>query len=308
MKGIRTDRLQGVLENLERAIEAHERWHEDLLRSLVCSLPHDPVDLSQDAHLQCRFGRWHAAEAPQELRAASGFAELAAAHEALHAGAATLLRKRQQGQRISVADYDAFAHARNALLLRLRELKLHIEERLYRRDQLTGAENRLELMPCLQALHAQVLHGHSGGVVVLMDIDHFKRVNDRYGHQVGDRVLSEMIECLAGQLRPCDKVFRYGGEEFLITLGGVSSSEAFAVIERIRERLAVCDFHTREGATFHVTASFGIAPMVAEADVEDTIGRADVALYAAKAAGRNCTRVWSVLMPRRPGEKTSAPG
>lgn len=307
-KSMRTNQLQDILENLEQAIEAHERWHEALLRSLVCNLPHAAVDLRQDAHLHCRFGRWYAAEAPQELRAASGFTELAAAHEALHARATDLLQRRQQVQCIAVEDYDPYVQARHALLQRLRELKQGIEYRLYRHDQLTGAKNRLELMPQLRLLHEQAVQRRSGGVLVLMDLDHFKRVNDRFGHQVGDRVLSETINCLTDQLRPHDKVFRYGGEEFLIALVDIGSSDAFAVVERIRKRLAACEFRTREAAPFHVTASFGIAPVVADVDVADSIDRADVALYAAKAAGRNCTKLWSEKMAKRLSDAPSSAG
>ncbi|HHM05228.1 MAG TPA: sensor domain-containing diguanylate cyclase [Gammaproteobacteria bacterium] len=130
---------------------------------------------------------------------------------------------------------------------------------------------------------------------LLLDVDHFKKVNDNYGHQTGDQVLREVAALIRAQLRGSDVLSRYGGEEFAALLARLRAAEAAEVAERIRDNVACHRFATQDGLPFQVTLSIGVAaycprqPMDLDAQPrgEVLVGHADRALYEAKSAGRN---------------------
>ncbi|WP_169577642.1 diguanylate cyclase [Sinimarinibacterium sp. CAU 1509] len=288
-----SDHLQPSLRALEQAIYSHELWVKDLLRTIICRLPVDRRDLDADAHHHCRFGQWFYDDAPRELRRLDGFAAMESEHEHLHRLAAKLLHTVMSDESIHSNDYDEFANTRDRLLLQLQTLKQQIEEMLYNRDPLTGAETRTQMLPVLRDLHAMAQRKVLDCCVSIMDLDHFKQVNDNFGHQAGDRVLSAAVSRMQEVLRSYDKVFRYGGEEFLILMPNTELSVAHTVVERIRERLAAEPLTHHNGTPVSITASFGITWLDSGCGVEESIHRADMAMYAAKKAGRNCTIVWS---------------
>jgi len=122
--------------------------------------------------------------------------------------------------------------------------------------------------------------------VLMIDIDHFKRVNDTYGHQVGDHAIQAMAEACKNTTRPTDIVARYGGEEFIVTLTHTDRVGALKVAERLREAVAEIALPTEQGA-LSFTISIGLSTYVKRSAVEQIIGRADQALYKAKETGRN---------------------
>ena len=126
-----------------------------------------------------------------------------------------------------------------------------------------------------------------------MDLDHLKEINDRHGHGVGDQVLAAVVRHVTEHLRPYDKVFRYGGDEFLISLPGADLEIGKKVIGHIREQIAAAP-HIASPAGYPIatTASFGLALLEPDISVEDSIDRADKALLVAKAAGRNRVCSW----------------
>jgi diguanylate cyclase (GGDEF)-like protein len=134
----------------------------------------------------------------------------------------------------------------------------------------------------------------------MMDIDHFKNINDTYGHAMGDRVLGTLVRQLKTELRPYDMLFRYGGEEFLICMPSTDLKNASDTIDRLRQSLAAVTFEGcgegGEAPSFHVTVSFGLTLLAPDVSVETSIERADKALYAAKATGRNRASVWDASM------------
>jgi diguanylate cyclase (GGDEF)-like protein len=127
--------------------------------------------------------------------------------------------------------------------------------------------------------------------MLILDIDHFKLVNDKYGHAAGDAVIRRVGELIAQTLRETDKVARFGGEEFVVLLREVNQQEAHDLAERIR--LIIAEARTAfDGREIGITASIGCASITAhDRDIEELIERADRALYAAKAAGRNCVQL-----------------
>jgi len=129
--------------------------------------------------------------------------------------------------------------------------------------------------------------------ILMVDIDHFKHVNDTHGHQVGDLVLIAFAECLRQSSPDPDWVVRFGGEEFLIALLEVDRAEAYAIAERLREHIAEMRVDIGDGEQVAITASIGVATSAPGQDLEDVIAHADRALYRAKRDGRNLVRAES---------------
>lgn len=159
-------------------------------------------------------------------------------------------------------------------------------ERLSRTDSLTGLPNRRRAEEALHEAMARFQRYRQGSVVAVADIDHFKRVNDACGHEAGDDVLREIARIMAGCVRECDLVARWGGEEFLILLPQTDIPGASALLERIRQAIAAAGLGCGTPST-PVTATIGAAEIRPGERLEDVIRRADEALYAGKAQGRD---------------------
>jgi len=159
-------------------------------------------------------------------------------------------------------------------------------------DGLTGLYNRRYLDVHLQKLLAKNLENHKSLAVLILDIDHFKGVNDTYGHDVGDQILKVFAERLRDNLRSFDMVARMGGEEFVVVLPDVSDDRPYMVSERLRLAIAESPIpcSTPEG-NLSITTSIGGVIIGPEAiTAEEAIKRADVGLYEAKKNhGRNCS-------------------
>jgi diguanylate cyclase (GGDEF)-like protein len=160
------------------------------------------------------------------------------------------------------------------------------------RDALTGLLNRVSLEDRLaRELERQARYGH-GLAVLVLDLDHFKQVNDAHGHAVGDRLLSAVGGALAEGLRASDGAARVGGEEFVVLLPECERSRAVATAEKLRRRLAELRVPLASGDELGVTVSVGVAVCSAPGtDAAGLLARADAACYLAKRAGRN--RVWA---------------
>jgi diguanylate cyclase len=296
MVAFSTEELQTVLLQLDQAIYNHEQWSKGLDRTLICKSHCDQRDVSPDAHRQCQFGQWYYTYASARLQQLPAFVAIEAEHERMHQLAARLLMAVAAGKAISPYEYDNFSQTLERLRLQLHTLKRELGEQLYNRDPLTGANTRIGLLTELREQHELVKRRVQPCGLVMMDLDHFKAVNDGHGHPAGDQVLVETAAFLMAHLRTYDKVFRYGGEEFLICLPSMGVAVSMGVVERLREDLAQKEFSLADGTALQITASFGVAELDANLPVEATLDRADKALYAAKEAGRNCSRVWDPAM------------
>lgn len=156
-------------------------------------------------------------------------------------------------------------------------------ERLATHDPLTGVKNRRAMEEDMQA--AVAAHARTGApyVLIIFDLDHFKRINDVYGHAVGDDVLVECAELIQRHTRKTDCLYRFGGEEFVLLMPGVKPDGIRAVAENLRYKLA----NELSNPVGSITASFGVAPLHDSDDADRWMARADQALYEAKATGRN---------------------
>ncbi len=192
----------------------------------------------------------------------------------------------------------------------LKELNLHLEEQVEKRtlalmeknlaledlsrqlefyahtDPLTQLGNRRSGSKHFNSTFQRQQLAPDSGInfaIALLDIDDFKAINDNYGHDQGDQALMAVASCLRDSIRPTDAVFRWGGEEFLLILHNVDTSEARASCERLREQVALLEIPDLPS----VTASIGLRCYAGESSVDDMLKHADEALYLAKQQGKN---------------------
>jgi diguanylate cyclase (GGDEF)-like protein len=191
--------------------------------------------------------------------------------------------------------YAELTRLNNQLLTMQRELeKKNCElERLAYYDTLTGLLNRRAILEKLDEWLRQVRRYSDRLSVVMVDLDHFKHVNDTFGHRTGDRVLADIAGLMRRSVRQADFCGRYGGEEFLVLLPQTDVAGAAVMSERMRTAVEGTPMHIPEGGTFQITASFGAAEYCDGDDEDLLVGRADAALYRAKECGRNRTEIAS---------------
>ncbi len=206
--------------------------------------------------------------------------------DALEAGAYDYIKK-------PLDEPEVVARVRSALRYKIAQDKLR---EMAMRDSLTGLYNHALIMEFLDKELYQQRRKNSPLCFVMADIDHFKSINDNYGHLTGDLVLREISQRLASSLRHGDLIGRYGGEEFAIIFRGVDGSMGPVLSERIRQMIADNPVITPAG-DLKITMSFGLACSTSHSDATylQIVAQADEALYAAKAQGRN--RVLSYQNP-----------
>ncbi|GAB4183774.1 MAG: hypothetical protein OHK0024_23750 [Thalassobaculales bacterium] len=205
--------------------------------------------------------------------------------------------ERQAREAIAAAETRATAEARQAEEFRRRVGQdLDALRRLAETDPLTGLLNRRAFLgEAEQVLALQRGQGGPAVAVLMVDIDHFKRVNDVHGHAAGDQAIRTVGQVIHSKVRESDRVARFGGEEFVVLMRDADEAGAVGLAERMRLAIAGTPI-IAGGAVLHVTASIGLALASGEdRDIEDLIARADRALYGAKSAGRN--RVTSAAAP-----------
>lgn len=220
--------------------------------------------------------------APVIMLTGSGSEEVAV--QALQEGAVGYLPKAKAKEKL--------AGTIDAALERWRQMqrsKANLEEleRLANYDSLTGLYNRGAILRKLEELINYARRYKEEFSLSLMDIDYFKKVNDQYGHLIGDEVLEKVAKLVREDVRIADSVGRYGGEEFIVVLPKTQLSSAAIVAERIRKIIEATEMTASEGRVFSVTVSQGLSGYRAGDDKDSLISRADEALYRAKETGRN---------------------
>ncbi len=235
----------------------------------------------EDAHLDPRFATSPMVVGPPHIRSYAGIP--LRTPEGYNVGSLCAMDTRPR--RFSPADIAILSNFANIVC---DELELRMIAQV---DHLTGALTRRGFVEQAEREMARSRRYERPSTLVMLDVDHFKAVNDTYGHTTGDQVLHQLAKLAEATLRPIDVFGRLGGEEFGILLPETGADEALIVAERLREAIAGFAMQLSNGATLRVTASFGIAVLTPTlTSVATWIEQADTMLYAAKAAGRNCTK------------------
>jgi diguanylate cyclase (GGDEF)-like protein len=233
------------------------------------------------------FAGWCAAARRDDLAQQPAIGRLAVLHEQMHRQARLSLLKAADGEPPSEDEYESVIGRFEDFMALLRRLERAFAAADSGLDPLTGLRSRRGMQESLDREFNRFRRLGEPFCVALGDIDHFKSVNDTYGHDMGDRVLAGMAAVISRAIRNFDEAFRMGGEEFLVCLKETTLEDAFPVIERLRVELMNAAITLPDGRTLSVTASFGLAQAAGDVGIDELIVRADKALYQAKHGGRN---------------------
>ena len=159
------------------------------------------------------------------------------------------------------------------------------------KDTLTSLLNRRYLPVVLKHEVTLAMEHELPMTVAIVDIDHFKEINDNWGHMVGDRAIKHVADLLSNNIRSSDYIFRYGGEEFLLVLVETGAAEAFALLERLRKSISQLPFNVGGETNIAITTSAGFAVHTGHPDYNRLLRNADSALYVAKRSGRDCVKM-----------------
>ena len=209
----------------------------------------------------------------------------------MHHGARRLVDLRASGA-VGDTAFDEFTDQALRFKLAVRALQFQIISEICLVDHLTGIWNRNSMFQRLTEECQRMLRTGKACFLCMIDIDHFKAVNDTHGHLVGDEVLQGLVRIVKQRLRPYDSIYRFGGEEFLVCLPETTADAAIMAMDRVREDIAEQPLPLGNGHSIRMTASFGVAPLSTTLAVEESIEVADRALFCAKAAGRNRVCRW----------------
>lgn len=285
---------ESVVAELDSTAQCHIEWTRRLLRWAVLRMAPGNDVLAADAHGHCRLGVWlrRHRERFEQIEAAT-VQRLARHHEQVHAAARGICRRILAREPGDAAEVDAFERAQSAVVDDLARLKTVFLERSARLDALTGLPLRHGVEEEFARCRAQASRHGELFVAVMLDLDHFKCINDAEGHAAGDRALQHVAEVLRGHCRAGEPVFRFGGEEFLALLQAADAGAAERAVERILMALRESRVALADGREVRVTASAGVAVVGSLEPIAEAIARADQALYAAKGAGRDTWR-WAL--------------
>lgn len=283
--------LEEILSVLNQAINNHRIWFDNLHTSIVCHQPFPSDILNEMAHTQCEFGKWYYGDASHPVKLFKEYAALESVHRFMHDNARELALLSSSDKAISVDTYQTFLNNRQHLIDLLTDLRDILIEHQYCFDALTGAINRKAISLLLEQSFESMRRYHQTYTVAMVDVDHFKSLNDEYGHLVGDQVLKHIGLFLRKNLRNTDCIGRYGGEEFLIVMPETNIKTAYEVLEKVRKDLANSGIIV-DDISLHAAFSAGISQVLDEdEDPWVAVKRADVALYEAKQTGRNRIKI-----------------
>lgn len=292
LQNIGRDEIQGLLTHLDQALYNHQQWHNELIRIIACRLSPDAHDLLTGAYKECRFGQWYYGKFTNNIKKCPGFIAIGEAHKQMHQIVTHMLIQLRDVGNVDSHDYDNFANSLERLRLEIAAFKNELENILYKHDPLTMAINRINMLPILREQQESCKRQSRNCCLAMVDIDYFKKINDDYGHIVGDKILSGLARNILSNLRSHDKIFRYGGEEFLLCIQNISTKKALEMMERIREGINTKPFNVDLEKPVHISISCGIALLDFDSPVEESIDHADKALYSAKYSGRNRVVLW----------------
>ena len=282
-----------IIKRAEPAFMAHQEWVRGVYAVLICRVSPTEAQLEQQRHLQSILTQWFFCETSEHVRRNPLYPALVQNHRQMIATATALFSAVQKNRVITAEHFEVFSSTLDQFNSDFDALLAEMRDMLRSADPLTGVCTRFAMLPRLEQERDRVRRTGQSCSICMVDLDHFKMINDTHGHPVGDMVLQTVAGHMLGNLRPYDQVYRYGGEEFLLMLPNTDPDAAVPVVERLRRSINDTPVRVTDGVSIRATASFGIAALHPGWSVHEAIGMADKALYAAKIRGRNRIRVWN---------------
>lgn len=276
------------ISELDAAVEGHMEWSRRVLRCAVLRTSPGEDVLAPLAHTLCRFGRWFASNKThfQKLDA-QNTCRLAAVHQAMHDAIRSICADVLAGQPGQAADLEAFEQTQAELMKLLSGFKTHFLSNAARHDPLTGLPLRYGIEDAFAQVQKTSRRNKTQFYVGIIDADHFKRINDDYGHPVGDLALRHLADTLKRIVRPNEPLFRFGGEEFLLLMQCQTREAAIATGQRIVQSMRSAPVPIPQGDPVTLTVTLGLARVGDDEAMADAVDRADRALYVGKQAGRD---------------------
>ena len=274
---------------LDAAVEAHMDWTRRILRFAVLrSSPGEDV-LSPLAHTLCRFGCWfNFYRSHFEALDPAATQRIEASHQAMHDAIRSICANVLAEQPGHDSDLSAFEQSQSELLGLLARFKTLILSNAVRHDPLTGLALRYGVESDFNQYQKDAQRNHSQLFVVMIDADHFKRINDTHGHPTGDKVLCHLANTLKSTLRGNEPLYRFGGEEFLWLMQCKSVEEAKQSAQRLLNTVRITPVPIPDAQSITLTVTLGLAEVNEHEELSSAIKRADAALYEGKRAGRDC--------------------
>lgn len=273
---------------LDTAVEAHMDWTRRILRFAVLRTSPGEDVLSPTAHTLCRFGCWYTSHRAQfEELDIQATHRVEVTHQAMHDAIRSICSAVLAGQPGQSADLEAFEQSQTELLGLIASFKTLLLSNAARYDPLTGLALRYGIESDFDHCQKDALRNHGQLYVVMIDIDHFKRINDSYGHPVGDLVLRHLAGTLKHNLRGSEPLYRYGGEEFLWLMQCKSVEAAKQSAHRLLNTIRTTPIPIVNAPPVTLTVTLGLAQVSAQEDLSSAISRADAALYEGKHSGRD---------------------
>jgi diguanylate cyclase (GGDEF)-like protein len=261
-------------------------------RVLRCTVLHESPDedvLDPSSHTLCHFGRWFASNrAHFEECDAQNSRRLEAVHQTMHDAIRSICADAQAGRPGRSADLEIFEQTQSELIRLLADFKTTFLATAVRHDPLTGLPLRHDVESDFIQLQKSCRRNNTLLYAVMIDVDHFKRINDRYGHPVGDSALRHIADTLKRSVRPDEPLYRFGGEEFLLLMQCRTPEAAAAPMQRIIHAVRNAPVPVPRGAPLALTVTIGLALAGHDEGMSSVVERADRALYRGKAAGRDC--------------------
>jgi diguanylate cyclase (GGDEF)-like protein len=274
--------------NLDAAVEAHMDWTRRVLRCAVLRASPGEDVLAPLAHTLCRFGRWFVSnKAHFEELDAQNTHRLEAVHRSMHDAIRSICTDVLAGRSGQTADLEVFEQTQSELIKLLADFKTKFLAIAVRHDPLTGLPLRYGLEVEFIQIQKSCKRNKTLLYAVMIDVDHFKRINDRYGHSVGDIALRHVADTLKRSVRPNEPLYRFGGEEFLLLMQCQTPEAAAVPIQRLIHAVRNTPVPMPQGDPLPLTVTMGLARAGDDEAMSSVVERADRALYKGKTAGRD---------------------
>lgn len=273
---------------LDAAVEAHMKWTHRILRFAVLQTSPGEDVFSPVAHTLCRFGCWFTSHRAhfKELDA-EATQHIESSHQAMHDAIRTICTDIQAGRPGRNSDLETFERSQSELLGLIASFKTQLLANAIRHDPLTGLALRYGVENDFDHYQKDAQRNHSLLYVVMIDVDHFKRINDNYGHPVGDMVLRHLAGTLKRSLRGNEPLYRFGGEEFLWLMQCKSVEEAEQSALRLLNTIRTTPIPISDAPPITLTVTLGLAQVSEQEELSSALKRADDAMYEGKNTGRD---------------------